>query len=67
MENQEINWEAVQDLMEHSKVLQVRFPLSGKVELWIPIELMQQATDYAKEIQLDVELKDLSNFEENSE
>jgi len=61
---EEMNWDAVQDLLEHSKVIQSRFPLSGKVTLYIPIELMKQAIDYAKEIRLDVELKDLSDFKD---
>ena len=56
-----INWEAVKDLMDQSKILQAKYPLiSNKIELWIPIELMQQATDYAHDITLDVTLKDLS-------
>jgi len=60
---EELNWDAVKDLLEHSKVMQVRFPIpTGKIELFIPIELMQQATEYAKSIRLDVELHDLNDF-----
>ena len=60
---EELNWDAVKDLLEHSKVLQAKFPIStGKIELFIPIELMQQAAEYAKSIRLDVELHDLNDF-----
>lgn len=60
---EELNWDAVRDLLDHSKVMQTRFPIStGKVELFIPIELMQQATEYAKSIGLEVELRDLGEF-----
>ena len=61
-----MDWEAIQDLMDHSKLFQVRFPISG-VELWIPIELMEKATNYAKDINLNVKLKDLSEWKDEGE
>ena len=58
------DWEAIKDLLDHSKLLQAKFP-AGKTTLSIPIELMEKATEYAKEIELDIELKDLSDEIEN--
>lgn len=60
--NDKMDWDAVKDLLDHTKA---RFPIlsSGKIKLFIPIELMRQTMDYAKSIQLDVELHDLDDFE----
>lgn len=55
-----MDWNAVKDLMDQSKRLKDKFPL-GKTKLFIPIELMQRATDYAKEISLEITLKDLDD------
>jgi len=63
--NDKMDWNAVKDLLDHTKVMQARLPILSKrkVELFIPTELMRQAMDYATSIQLDVELHDLDDFE----
>ena len=62
MSEDKMDWKAIEDLLYHTKVMQTRFPLMGKPELFIPIELMRQALEYAKKLNLDVELKDLDDF-----